>query len=62
MTSQFFEHLGFARVDELMRPERSGLAFLGRRSGKRRDLSAKGMSKLQGQVSQAADPDNPYAR
>jgi hypothetical protein len=62
MAGQLLEGLGLARVDKVVRAQRTGVRLFGRRTGEGRDLGSKSMGKLHRHVPQASDADNAHAR
>ena len=58
----FLERLRLTAVDEVVRAQRAGLFFLGRRGGKRRNLRAKNAGKLNGDVAQSTNAHHTHAR
>ncbi len=49
--------LGFEAVDEMMRAQRAGLLFLGRRGGEGGDFSAEDAGELDGEMAETANAD-----
>ena len=57
----FFHRFRFARMHEVMRAESAGFFFLGCRGGEGGDFCAEDAGKLNGDVPEAADPDDANA-